>query len=97
MRVRVLMPKPRAMIDWSAFVDAPFTIFALGLLIVFIGNAVLIFYVSYYPHERGVTGEALSFYLVSIFNAASVLGRILPNALSDRIGVSIPWRRSRSY
>ena len=87
MRMRVRVPKPRAIIDWSAFVDTPFMVFTLGLLIVFIGNAVLIFYISYYPQERGFTGQSLSFYMVSIFNAGSVLGRIVPNALSDRIGV----------
>jgi MFS family permease len=87
MRVRIRAPKPRALIDWSAFVDTPFIVFTLGLLIVFIGNAVLIFYISFYPQDRGFTDQSLSFYMVSIFNAGSILGRIVPNALSDRIGV----------
>jgi MFS family permease len=87
MRMRVRMPKPRAVMDWSAFTDAPFIIFTLSVLILFIGNAVLIFYVSYYPQERGYTDTSLAFYMVAIFNAGSVLGRIAPNALSDRIGV----------
>lgn len=87
MRMRVQVFKPRAFIDRSAFVDVKFMIFTLGLLIIFIGNAVLIFYLSYYPQERGLTNESLSFYVVAIFNAGSILGRILPNALSDRIGV----------
>lgn len=87
MRMRVCAPKPRAMIDWSAFVDIPFITFTVGLLIIFIGNAVLIFYISYYPQQRGFTDQSLSFYMVSIFNAGSIPGRIVPNALSDRIGV----------
>jgi MFS family permease len=87
MRMRVRMPKPRAAIDWSAFTDVPFIVFTLSVLILFIGNAVLIFYVSYYPQERGYTDTSLAFYMVAIFNAGSVLGRIAPNALSDRIGV----------
>jgi MFS family permease len=87
MRVRVRVPKPRAVVDWTAFRDAPFMVFTLGVLIVFIGNAVLIFYVSYYPANKGYTNESLAFYMVAIFNAGSVLGRIAPNALSDRIGV----------
>ncbi|ROV95040.1 hypothetical protein VPNG_09493 [Cytospora leucostoma] len=87
MRVRIRSPKPRAIIDWSAFRDAPFMVFTLALLIVFIGNAVLIFYVSFYPQDRGFTDTSLAFYIASIFNAGSFLGRILPNALSDRIGV----------
>lgn len=31
--------------------------------------------------------NSLGFYMVTIFNAASIFGRIAPNALSDRIGV----------
>lgn len=87
MRMRIRVPKPRAVADWSAFVDVPFMTFTISVLIVFIGNAVLIFYISFYPENKGFTNESLSFYMAAIFNAASVLGRIVPNAISDRIGV----------
>ena len=87
MRMRVRVPKPRAVVDWSAFRHAPFMVFTLAVLIVFIGNAVLTFYISFYPADRGITDTSLAFYMAAIFNAGSVLGRILPNALSDRIGV----------
>ncbi|KAI4160096.1 MAG: hypothetical protein LQ342_006047 [Letrouitia transgressa] len=87
MQMRVRVPKPRAVVDWSAFRDTPYMVFALGLLIVFIGNAVLIFYVSFYPTDRHFTDISLAFYITAIFNAGSVIGRILPNALSDHIGV----------
>jgi len=87
MRMRVHAPKPRAVVDWSAFRDAPFMVFTLGVLILFMGNAVLIFYISFYPTNRGFTDTSLAFYIVAIFNAGSILGRIVPNALSDRIGV----------
>ncbi|KAF1964158.1 monocarboxylate permease [Bimuria novae-zelandiae CBS 107.79] len=87
MRVRVRAPKPRAVVDWAAFRDAPFMTFTLSVLIVFIGNAVLIFYISFYPQNKGFTNESMAFYMAAIFNAGSVLGRIAPNALSDHIGV----------
>ncbi|KAJ5717689.1 hypothetical protein N7488_003335 [Penicillium malachiteum] len=87
MRVRVRAPKPRAVIDWAAFTDGPYIVFSLGLLILFIGNAILIFYISFYSQNKGFADTELSFYLVAVFNAASILGRIAPNALSDRIGV----------
>lgn len=86
-RVRVRAPKPRAVIDWSAFRDAPFMVFTVAVTIVFIGQAVLLFYISFYPAETGITDPDLSFYIAAVFNAGSFLGRILPNALSDRIGV----------
>ncbi|KAJ5587825.1 uncharacterized protein N7459_003590 [Penicillium hispanicum] len=87
MRVRVRAPKPRAIIDWTAFTDAPFMVFTLSVVILFIGNAILIFYISFYPENRGFTDSSMAFYMAAIFNAGSVLGRIAPNALSDRIGV----------
>jgi MFS family permease len=87
LKQRVIPPKPRALIDWSAFRDAPYITFALAVLVVFIGNSVLIFYISYYPINQGFTDSSLGFYMVAIFNAASVFGRIAPNAVSDRIGV----------
>ena len=87
MKQRIKPPKPRAFIDWSAFTDAPYITFALAVLIMFIGNVTLIFYISYFPVNKGFTNDDLGFYMVAIFNAASVFGRIAPNALSDRIGV----------
>ena len=42
-------------------------------------------YLAAYGQYRGMTPE-FSFYLLSILNAGSVLGRILPGLVSDRIG-----------
>jgi len=52
----------------------------------FAGLNVAVFYTSFYPLNLGLADSSLSFYMVAIFNAASTLGRILPNALSDLIG-----------
>lgn len=87
MKRRVKSTKSRALIDWSAFTDVPFMAFTFGLLLIFLGNCVLIFYISFYPANRHFTDTTLAFYLAAVFNAASVFGRILPNAVSDRIGV----------
>ena len=53
----------------------------------FIGNSVLISYISYYPINKGFTNSSFGFYMVAIFNAASIFGRIAPIAMSHRIGV----------
>lgn len=87
LRIRVRAPKPRAVIDWSAFRDAPFMAFTMGMIIAFLGQTILIFYISFYPENRGFTDQSLAFYIVAIFNSGSFVGRIVPNALSDRIGV----------
>ncbi|KAK4248262.1 riboflavin transporter MCH5 [Corynascus novoguineensis] len=87
-KLRVRAPRPRALVDWSAFRDVPYLVFTLALAIIFIGQTVLLFYISFYPESRRlVTDRSLAFYLAAIFNAGSTLGRVLPNALSDRVGV----------
>ncbi|KAI0114745.1 MFS general substrate transporter [Daldinia grandis] len=86
MRMRFKSPKPRSMIDWTAFRDIPYMAFTITTFIGFMGLSILIFYISYFPQERGLTDEALSFYMVPIFNAASCFGRVVPNAVSDKIG-----------
>ncbi|KAI0887626.1 MFS general substrate transporter [Annulohypoxylon maeteangense] len=86
MKMRFKAPKARSLIDWTAFRDVPYMFFTLTTFIGFMGLSILIFYISFYPQEQGLTDEALSFYMVPIFNAASCFGRILPNALSDKIG-----------
>src|SRR5438046_93695 len=86
MRVRILPPARRKIIDWAAFKEAPYTLFMVGGFIGFMGLYPPFFYVQLYSLETGITGTALSFYLLSILNATSVFGRILPNMLADRWG-----------
>ncbi|KAI0180603.1 MFS general substrate transporter [Hypoxylon sp. FL1284] len=86
MRTRVRAQRARSAIDWTAFRDAPYVAFTATTLLGFTGLAVLLFYFSYYSAEQGILDQDLAFYLVPVFNAASCFGRVLPNALSDRVG-----------
>lgn len=86
MKMRVKPGKVRSVIDWTAFTDFQFMTFVFGSIIGFIGLYVGFFYTSYYGQATGITDASLSFYLVPILNAGSVLGRTLPNWLSDKIG-----------
>ena len=86
MRMRFKPPKPRAILDWTAFRDIPYMVFVLATLIDFIGLSIILFYLSYVAEARNITDTRMSFYLVAIFNGASTLGRTIPNALSDKIG-----------
>lgn len=86
MRMRYQPPKPRAIIDWKTFSDAPFMIFVLATFIGFMGLYVILFYLSFFAEEQNITDTRMAFYLVAIFNASSTFGRIVPNALSDKAG-----------
>lgn len=86
MKMRVKSPKPRALIDWSAFTDIPYMVFTIATLIGFMGLNIILFYLSYVAAERHITDTDLSFYIIAIFNAGSTFGRTAPNALSDKTG-----------
>ncbi|KAF2098851.1 putative MFS monocarboxylate transporter [Rhizodiscina lignyota] len=86
MRMRLRPAKPRALIDWEAFVDFEFMLFTVGTLIGFMGLYVMLFYLSYYASAERITDSAMAFYVVPILNGASTFGRTLPNALSDYAG-----------
>ncbi|MCJ1458806.1 hypothetical protein MMC28_009180 [Mycoblastus sanguinarius] len=86
MKMRFKSPKPRALIDWSAFTDVPYMLFSIGTLIGFMGLNVILFYLSYYAQDRHITNTKMSFYIIAVFNAGSCFGRIVPNALSDKTG-----------
>lgn len=87
MKMRVKAPKARALIDWSGFIDVPYMTFIVATLIAYIGLFVLLFYISYNAENRHITDTSLAFYLIPVFNSASIFGRVLPNALSDKTGV----------
>jgi len=86
MRQRSKPAKVRDAFDWSVFTDLPFAAFMLFTMIGFIGLYVMLFYISYFALASGATDGEMAFYLVPILNVASMLGRTLPNALSDKIG-----------
>ncbi|KAL9612463.1 MAG: hypothetical protein Q9167_002935 [Letrouitia subvulpina] len=86
MRMRVKVPKARALVDWSAFTDVPYMVFVVATLIGFMGLNIILFYLSYDAQERDITNTKMAFYIIAIFNAASTFGRAAPNALSDKTG-----------
>ena len=86
MKMRFKAPKARALLDYSALTDVPYMLFIFATMVGFTGLNVAVFYVSFYPLNKGITDSNLSFYMVAIFNAASIFGRIVPNAISDKTG-----------
>lgn len=86
MRLRVKPTKVRALLDWSAFTDIAYMSFVFATLIAFMGLFVILFYLSYYADAQHITDTSLAFYLVPIFNSASMFGRTIPNAFADKIG-----------
>lgn len=69
----------RAFLDTSALRDVPYVLFVLGCVFTFLGLYTPFFYVGTYAVRDKVTTQSIATYLVTVLNASSVLGRILPN------------------
>lgn len=87
MRTR-LPPKPgRALFQPSAFKSVAFTLQSFGVMVGFMGLYIPMFYIQSYALARHITSDTdYAFYLLSILNAGSFFGRILPNFLADKTG-----------
>lgn len=86
MRPRVAPPKhKRAFVDHTALKEAPFLAFCVSGF-AFMGLYVPFFYLQLYALHYGVVSQDLSAYLVTLLNAGSVFGRILPNFAADHLG-----------
>ncbi|GFF27512.1 monocarboxylate permease homologue, mch4 [Aspergillus udagawae] len=86
MRVRQVPKQRRFLTEFSAFKEVPYALFCMAMFFGYIGFFNPIFYIEAYAIQKHAMGEALAFYLVSILNAASVPGRIVPGLLGLRFG-----------
>ncbi|KAM5538089.1 hypothetical protein V8D89_008286 [Ganoderma adspersum] len=72
-------------IDFSVFRNLPFTLYTASSFVAFLGLYTVLTYIDVAAVSIGIS-ENLSFYLLSIANACSAVGRILAGLLSDRTG-----------
>ncbi|KAF4624137.1 hypothetical protein G7Y89_g14036 [Cudoniella acicularis] len=110
-KARILPAKKRSLIDYAALKDVPFMVFTVSLFVVFVGFYIPFFYMPWYAEQTLDTSQDLAFYLLSAMNGASVVGRVGPNILSDKVGplnIMIPftfisgilafaWIRTRTF
>lgn len=85
-RRRVLPTTRRKLLDVSALREAPFMLCTAGFFFGFLGLYIPFFYITPYALIKTRAGATLAFYFVPILNAGSIVGRLVPNALADRIG-----------
>ncbi|KAL8867907.1 MAG: hypothetical protein Q9174_005354, partial [Haloplaca sp. 1 TL-2023] len=82
-----LAPKPpRALFQPAAFKSWAYTFHCIGFAIGFVGLYVPIFYIQVYALALGATNMNYAFYLLSILNASSFVGRVLPGFLVGKVG-----------
>lgn len=71
--------------DFQVINDRRFLLLVAGSFFVCLGIFIPYFYISDYTESLGISSDA-AFYVLSIMNAGSILGRIAPAWLSDKIG-----------
>ncbi|KAJ3476613.1 hypothetical protein NLI96_g11042 [Meripilus lineatus] len=68
------------------FLDFPYVLLIIGAILVMLGLFFPYFYLQLYAIVHGVD-STLAFYSLAIMNGSSILGRILPNLLAQKIGL----------
>lgn len=86
LRVRTIPDSRRKFLDLPAFKEPAYALFVLGNFLGFMGLYVVFFYVQTYAIQTNIASEDMGFYLLSVLNAGSVFGRIIPNFIADRTG-----------
>jgi predicted MFS family arabinose efflux permease len=86
MRAKVFPSTRRPFLDFKVIRELPYDLFSIGSFFGMMGMYIPFYYMSTYSIEKGVVDENLGFYLLTIINAASVFGRIVPNFFADITG-----------
>lgn len=86
LHARVKSPFVRNLSVYRAFLEPPFAMYALSIFFFYMGMYIPFFYISSYGIEKVGLSPSLGFYMITILNAGSVLGRIIPNYIATLIG-----------
>lgn len=87
MRMRVPPPgKVRSLVDKKAFRDVPFLLCTSGVFLCFMTIYVGFFYIQSFAIDFDIASPDFSPYFVTLLGAGSVVGRIGPNYLADKLG-----------
>ncbi|KAI9930678.1 hypothetical protein MW887_011433 [Aspergillus wentii] len=85
--LRPRLPPRRSgpLVDVDAFKEPAYATFVVGLALAFTAFFIPFFYAESYALGIGVDSD-LSFYILSIMNAGGMIGRMVLNAIADKVG-----------
>ena len=86
MRIRFPPKDKRKLYQLSALKEPAFCLYCAAMFMGFLGFYNFLYYVQTYAIDTGIVDAKLGFYLLSMLNAASTFGRIIPNFISDHAG-----------
>ncbi|GES59019.1 hypothetical protein ATETN484_0003024200 [Aspergillus terreus] len=85
MKLRPRSSKGTTLIELRHFRDFPYVVFIAAFTLMISSVYIPFFYIQKYALQLGID-EDMAFYLLSMMNATSLIGRIGPNWLADRYG-----------
>lgn len=94
LRPRMTPTTRRSFIAVRAFKEPAYAWFTMAVFFGYMGLYIPIDYVSSYARNKLKTNKDMTFYMVPILNAGSIVGRIVPNYMADWMGpinVLIPF------
>ncbi|KAL1311902.1 hypothetical protein AAFC00_001973 [Neodothiora populina] len=86
MQLRTKPPERRAIFDKTAFTEPSVFAFMFSGFFGYIGLLIPFFYIPFTARAKEYASENLSFYLLPMLNAASIIGRVVPSIAADKIG-----------
>lgn len=76
----------KTLLELPAFREKPYLFYCLAMVTTNIAFFTPVFYVQSYALVHGLAGQSIALYLVTILTAASVIGRIAPSFIANKIG-----------
>ncbi len=78
--------KEQHKMDFAILRNKSFLFLCAGIAVAYLGLFGPFFFVSSYATLHDYASDSMAFYLISMLNASSLLGRVLPGILADKYG-----------
>ncbi|KAH7130185.1 riboflavin transporter MCH5 [Dendryphion nanum] len=86
-KTRVTPGPLSSLIDWPAFKEIEYSLFAIGCLLTYTGAFVPFFFLITYARDIQGLSYSESLNLLLVLNGIGILGRLFPSYLADRLGM----------
>lgn len=72
------------LVEWAAFKELPYLLFAVGMFLNFWGLYVAFFYIGSFSSDIIGASDTTSIYLLMVMNGVGLIGRLIPNFMADQ-------------
>lgn len=84
LRQRLPPRKSGPIVEWGAFKELPYLLFAIGMFLNFWGLYIGFFYIGSFGRDIVGVSQTVSIDLLLVMNGVGLLGRLIPNLMADK-------------